>query len=277
MAAAYEAEALRRLHEIEIDILKEIMRVCQENDLTMFIDWGTLLGAMRHGGFIPWDDDIDISMPRKDYERFLEIAPSQLAEGYFLQHFSTEEKSPTYWAKVRRDGTVFVEDYAKDIPIHQGVFVDVMPYDATPEEPAMQEKHRKKIAFWEQVYIAKDVSRTMTRTGMRKLLGMVLRSGLHLLLRPVPKAWLYRKLDRVLRQYEGRGSRYMATICTAKGVRRMDEVFPVKQAKFEDIMVPVPNQPERLLEQAYGDYMQLPPEEQRVGHCPELFDLGNIT
>ena len=107
----YKPEELKRVQEIEVEILQEIIRVCEEYKLQYWVAYGTLIGTLRHNGFIPWDDDIDIGMMREDYEKFIEVAPSALKKGYTLQHFKTDPKTPTYHAKVRKDGTQFVEWY----------------------------------------------------------------------------------------------------------------------------------------------------------------------
>ena len=170
---------------------------------------------------------------------------------------------------------MFVEDYAKNIPIHQGVFVDIYPHDVAPGDPKLREKQQRSIAFWQQVFIAKDIARvTTSRSRLKKLLGGMFRGAVHLCLLPVPKGWIFKKLDDAMRRYAGEKSDYTITLDTPTGVRRLDEVFPLKQGMFEGILVNIPNQPETLLERDYGDYMQLPTEADRVGHCPALFDLG---
>ena len=134
MSVTYTKEQLEKIHSTEVEILSEIIRVCSENDIPWFTVGGTTLGAVRHNGFIPWDDDIDIGMLREDYDKFLALAPSCLKEGYILQHFTVDKRTPTYFAKVRKDGTEFIEYSNHSLPIHHGVFVDIMPYDRIPED-----------------------------------------------------------------------------------------------------------------------------------------------
>lgn len=107
----YYGEELKKVQECELEILAEVIKVCNENSIEYFVIGGTALGAVRHSGFIPWDDDIDIGMTRDDYERFLKIAPSKLKSDLFLQYYVTEPNSPTYFAKVRKNNTQFVEYY----------------------------------------------------------------------------------------------------------------------------------------------------------------------
>ena len=136
-------ETIDRIQQIEFDIMQQIDSICRAHDLTYFAIGGSVLGAVRHQGFIPWDDDIDIGMPRKDYEEFLKYASEELPKGYFLQTFFTEKKSPFYFAKVRKDNTKFVEYYLRDLDIHQGLFVDIFPFDNVPVNESTKKLHYK--------------------------------------------------------------------------------------------------------------------------------------
>lgn len=122
-------EILKKLHMTEISILQEVVRVCEKNQLTYYLIGGTLLGAIRHKGFIPWDDDLDIAMPREDFDKFLDISKYELREGYWV-HFI--DSDPNYWlpfAKVKKRGTIFDEVNSKNIESDKGIFIDIFPLD----------------------------------------------------------------------------------------------------------------------------------------------------
>ena len=125
----YEPEVLRRLQLVLLDMLKDIDSVCRENGIEYFLDAGTCLGAIRHDGFIPWDDDVDLGMRRADYERFLEIAPAALGEGYVVAHPKSDKRVAGMFAKVWRKGTVFSTRETVEAGLPQGIFVDIFPYD----------------------------------------------------------------------------------------------------------------------------------------------------
>lgn len=264
----YKEEDLKLLQKIEIEILAEVIRVCEENGIRYFTVGGTTLGAVRHSGFIPWDDDIDIGMLREDYEKFLAVAPSQLKEGYTLQSFAAEPAMPTYFAKVRKDGTLFVEEYAKDIPMHQGVFLDVMPYDRIPEDPEERERYRKRTDFWEQLYIAKTIKTTSVPHAKHKKIKNAFRALLHGLLHPVSKEWLYRRLDTELRAYNHSDSRLFSTRGQRALECREEDLFPLTAHSFENLTVMLPHNADKVLRTQYGDYMRLPPEDKRYSHRP---------
>lgn len=153
----YSPETLKKVHETEVEVLREVIRVCEENDIPYFSVAGTTLGAVRHDGFIPWDDDIDIGMLRDDYERFLRIAPSKLKKGYTLQHFSVEKNAPAHFAKVRKDGTEFVEENMRHIKMHHGIFVDIFPHDFVPDDEAQMLRHHRRVVMYNQLYLAKSL------------------------------------------------------------------------------------------------------------------------
>ena len=123
----YTEEELEKIQALEIDALKIIVEICEQLEVEYFLIGGTTLGAIRHGGFIPWDDDIDIGMTRKNYIRFLEEAPKYLPKGYFLQTPYNEKNNPYYYSKLRIDGTLFVEYCNHKVKMNHGVYVDIFP------------------------------------------------------------------------------------------------------------------------------------------------------
>ena len=267
----YKPEELKRVQEIEVEILQEIIRVCKKYKLQYWVYGGTLLGTIRHNGFIPWDDDIDIGMMRDDYEKFLKIAPLQLKKGLTLQHFTLDNNTPTYFAKVRKDGTQFVEHYTRNMDIHHGIFVDIMPHDLIPEDEKKRAKYRKTAEWRKQLFIAKSVTETtITRGKRKKLIRTIERRILHLLLLPVSKKWLFNRLDTYIRQYNGTNSHMFTTRAMKVSENALEDVFPLKKHLFENVEVNIPNNYDLVLRRNYGDYMRLPPPEKQITHSPYI-------
>ena len=173
----YNAEILRQLHEELYDVLREVVRVCDTAGIPYFIQGGTAIGAHFFEDIVPWDDDVDLGMTRDNYERFLREAPALLGEGYVLQEFTTERNTPFYFAKVRKRGTRFVEREWVVMPIEEGIYIDIFPYDLVPDKESLRRKQRAKVGFWVNCFMAKSV--WLWRWFGRANNGVVL-----------PKSWL---------------------------------------------------------------------------------------
>lgn len=266
----YSPEQLKKLHEAEIEIFSEISRICENNNIQYFGFYGTALGAVRHKGFIPWDDDMDIAMFREDYERFLAIAPSQLKPGYSLQHFSTEHDTPTYFAKVRKDGTKFIESYLKHLNIHHGIYVDIFPLDKVPIDEKQRKRHFVHRQFWLQLFIAKTLRTTAEHVACKphvRFLANTFRTFLHILLKPVKKSFVFDHLDMCVKKYSDSDSSYVA-YCDALWTWNSDDFFPLEKIQFENCLIPIPRNYDEVLKIRYGDYMTIPPEDKQISHLP---------
>lgn len=125
----YNDKDLRKLQLLELRILKDIDRVCRELGVTYFLDSGSVLGAFRHGGFIPWDDDVDLGMPRADYDRFVAEAPKLLGDDYVVSTPETNQSQAALFCKIWLRGTRFVTEETIEASFDQGIFIDITPYD----------------------------------------------------------------------------------------------------------------------------------------------------
>ncbi len=153
----YSDKELGLLHQELYDILREIVRVCDLLHLPYFIQGGSGIGAFFEQAILPWDDDIDVGMTRDNYRRFLREAPALLGSEYFLQTPENEPQSPFYFAKVRKQGTVFLESHFRRLPIHHGIYVDVFPFDRVPDNQRLQNMHRAYCNFVNGCFMAKVV------------------------------------------------------------------------------------------------------------------------
>lgn len=135
-------EELKQLQRIELEMLIEFDRICRKCGISYSLDGGTLLGAVRHKGFIPWDDDIDVIMLRKEYQKFRKACETELdIERFFLQDYKTDPAYRWGYAKLRRNGTSFVREGQEHIRQHDGVFIDIMVADNVPDEPVKRRLH----------------------------------------------------------------------------------------------------------------------------------------
>lgn len=248
-----EGSTVRKLQQRLLDILIDIDRICRKHNIQYWIDFGTLLGAVRHGGFIPWDDDIDISMPSEDYKKFLEIAPKELSEPFFLQ---TKETDPSYRLllnKVRDKNTFFVtrhEDFTLDY--NKGIYIDI--FEVVPY-PNMTRKLQKKILFWYQkvCFFYSVKQRVTLKNHVASLVFPFIKIGLDLI-------WAIANIKPKNKLgYEKHFSVYGNSYTK-------DMVYPLKDIVFEGKTFLGPADPDRYLTSIYGDYMKLPPKDKRRTH-----------
>ena len=245
--------SLREVQMRILDILVEIDKVCRKHHIQYWIDFGTLLGAVRHGGFIPWDDDIDITLPTGDYQKFLEIAPKELPEPLFLQTKETDHSYRLLLNKVRDKNSFFVtqhEDFTLDY--NKGLYIDLFEAVPYPEiNPKLQKKillsYRKVCHFFT---VKQDVT---LKNHLAALTFPVLKWGLDLLwaiccLKPKNKIGYEKHFNTYGNSYD------------------KDMIFPLKDITFEGKVFLGPADPDRYLTSIYGDYMQLPPVEKRQTH-----------
>lgn len=274
-----DAEALKKLQETELDILLAIDAFCEENGIEWFMDAGTALGAMRHGGFIPWDDDIDIGMIREHYERFVELAQDGLPEGYSLQTFENNESFAGLFAKVYKDGTAFHTKETIEAGCDQGIFVDIFPYDVLAQDSSQRARQLKTARTWQSVsylYHAKTI--TVPHKGV---MGAIERFGCrmaHYFVRAfTSRAAIERRFD-ASRSFGGPASdEYMLLSWPSMKPCRKQDMVPPARVSFCGHALPIAAKPEQYLENMYGDWRQIPAPEDRRTHLPEFLDFGDGT
>lgn len=274
-----EQEILKKLQMTELEILKDFDKLCEKYGLEYFLEGGTLLGAVRHGGFIPWDDDIDVLMPRADYEKLLALYQKNCLEGYYFQCIETDKNYWNFFGKIRKEGTLFVTKEEKDIQTHQGVFIDIFPID-----PVKKKSFRLILADYFQPFIRSVLSR---REGMEirssKKRTELMWTMFQFLLKPFSNKVL-QKIGNMLVKKEIKGiCRYYYRSPISRPDKQMnrywpmDKVYPAKKLNFEGYEFPVFSDYRWYLEQLYGKtYMQLPPEKDRITHEPWKIEIGDV-
>lgn len=280
-------EESRQLKQMLLIMLKDFSELCNTNDIEFMLGGGSCLGAIRHQGFIPWDDDLDIMMMRKDYEKLIQLLESgALAEKYEYNTPSLKNDSKNTFLKIYRKGTLDNELYNENTPFPKGIFIDIFPMDSAPTNPFLQSfksiisdclmgvstcvlyAQYPSIKFKE--FVSKSPS-AKKRYNIRLAIGNILKIIPH-------RVWVY-WFDKFNSSTKSTG---LTTIPTGrkhyKGEIQPTEVFiPVSYTLFEGIKCPIPGDSHTYLSSLYGDYMKLPPEDKRERHfvyqfkcdCPE--------
>ena len=271
---------LRKVQLAQLKIGKEIKRICDLHGIEYFLDGGTLLGAVRHKGFIPWDDDMDIAMTRENYVRFIEAAKSDLGEEFFLQTWETDKRYPMPFAKVRLNGTVFVENASEKSGIHQGVYVDVFPYDVWCTKKRYKKKIWRKRSFLQAMLFTKcRYLKFKSDSALKYLLKIFMFTFLKFLCLFYSKKRLIRKYEKMVNKFNALpgDELYEQTVNLKFGYWIIPRSCFEESVElpFEDELFPCPKNYDEYLTKIYGDYMQPPPEEKRKkGHDIIKVDLG---
>ena len=236
----------KELWAIQLDMLYKVQEICEKYHIKYFADAGTMLGAVRHRGFIPWDDDIDIMMPAKDYDMFIEIAKNELKDPYFLQTDWTDECCYCH-AKIRRSDTtgVLSKDVAANFSFNQGIFVDIFPMEYVPEDEVEYRKYIDHLWMIKKEMLLKRSRWWMYERDNNELHDEMLK---------------LRDYYTVLRRkYQDSGSNTIANLSlpSLKNEIRKDMTLynNVVYAPFEMIKLPIPVNYDAILTRQYGNYM----------------------
>ncbi|WP_430934122.1 LicD family protein [Saccharicrinis sp. 156] len=259
-----------KLQKIDLEIVKEVVSICKENNLKYYMIGGTLLGAIRHKGFIPWDDDIDLGMPRDDYEKFLEVATSKLSSHLDIVNYKTDSSYQYYITRVRNKSTKVIETRIGNDTKYTNASIDIFPLDGTPNNKYLRKFYYLKImtlrALMSLSY--KDSIDHARRRGFleRIFLSIMMRIPTEKLFNPTKIKSL---IDKEMRKYPVAESDIIGCLM---GAYRVGEMVPRKiygKGKcydFEDIKLHGPEYAHDFLQIIYGNYMVLPPESARKTH-----------
>lgn len=265
-------ETISHIKDVELMILKDFARICDENNIEYYLIYGTQIGAIRHKGFIPWDDDIDVILFRQDYEKFLKVMEknpndkytifdSRYNDEYFFQ-FGRMSLNDTYWA----------EYWDKQVSFKLGIHIDLFILDNLPDN-----EFRRKLFIQRCYYMARLYSISVLKfdnysNGINLILNCV--HSIFGLLNLTP-SYFHNKLSKLFRKYEDNSGKYVTDLTLMERVTFMrDDFKPPKKAKFEDMDSYIPNNDFNTLSPIYEDYMKLPPKEERVAHVLNKIDFG---
>ena len=262
---------MNELQKNEFEMLKIFVEICEKLNLRYYLICGSVLGAVKYGGFIPWDDDIDVGLPRHDYEIFCQEAPKYLPEHMFLQNYRTERECPCVISRIRNSNTTYVIKLYKELNCNHGVFIDVMPLDIYPHENVSEfEKQKMKHLRRRSAYLYEKM-----RNVVKSPRTFLVRLWIRLTGR--------KKLNKHIKEFDDfiSNPEFKSNIlCNHGNWQGKLEYAPIDQygngveATFEGLTVRIPEKYDEYLTQKYGDWRADLPEEQKVGHhYYEIMDL----
>ena len=275
----YNSDILRHLHSELKQTLSEVVRVCEAAGIPYFIQGGTAIGSHFFDDIVPWDDDIDLGMTRENYERFLREAPALLDKGYTLQEFSTDTNTPFYFAKVRKVGTRFVESEWVGLPIAEGVYIDIFPYDLIPDDEALARRQRRRVGFWINCFMAKSV--WLWRWLGKANNGVVFPKSflsclaIRAICSVLSKEQIYKRLNKELTRYNNTSASRYNIVRMPKDMIAVEAIANLEPRKFGDMTVMAPANLEAYLRSHYGDIQKWLPEDKRLNHAPEVLWFGH--
>ena len=268
---------IEKLHSLELKIAIEIRRICEKNNIPYFITAGTLLGSVRHGGFIPWDDDMDIGMLRSDYERFLKACKTDLDNNtYYLQNWDTDNDYPFSFSKIRLKGTHIVESFSENSDDKKnGIFVDIFPFDNVPDKIIKQKIQAKKYFICKRLlWIKKGMGKNMKKHSFKH-------KSKYYLFKTFSMLFEYENIKRYFKQTQIRYNNLHTEKVVTDGSYTYDKesilrdwVINLEPIKFENESFLAFKAHDEYLKHFYGDYMKLPPEDKRNRHDVKNINFG---
>lgn len=273
-----EKTDIEKAKKLEVEMLKYIREICVKDNINYYIIAGTLLGAIRHKGFIPWDDDIDIGLFRNDYDRLINALVKDCNSKYFLQNYITDKNFPRCYSKLRYNNTKFIEKNVSKLDIHHGVFVDIFPLDYIPAEKIKSMKFKifmsKKFLGLISISRGVDHSKSWLKSKIKKILSLIISERM--------SNRMFKYVNNTFSKYKDSGHSskllYVTNFFSIYGWRK--ELIPANNfgegifLEFEGEKFKAPYFYHKILTQIYSNYLEYPPIEKRnSGHVLECIEV----
>lgn len=261
---------LRKVQLLELEILDEIVRICSKYKLNYFFIAGSLIGAIRHKGFIPWDDDLDIAMPREDYEKFIKICKNELNNRFFLDASEVSYKYYRLAAKIRINNTIYMQKDLIKYQGHQGIWVDILPLDDT--------NNGKKLKF--QAY-AKSLLEVAIEYKCKVDISekKLWKKSISIFVSILPLRFLKFLQKKIMTFDNNKNYEYFVNLASKydfkKQTFRKKDWIPAKKMFFENKEYNVPNNYDNILRSVYGNYMEIPSKDKQEIHNPVRIKFEN--
>ena len=280
----YDPSILQRLQTLELSILDDFIRVCEENGLTWWAFGGTGIGALRHQGFVPWDDDIDVCLMRPDYDRLNAIFKKELSDKYIVVNADEFDSYPLPTTRITLRDSIFVEEAMKSVkncPL--GIFLDVYAFDHVAPDPSAMKKQAWSTWFYGKLMILSSMPFPLVPfSGIRKKLAHAATFAIWAVMRlfRCSPGRLFQTMKKKVALYNDKPAEayaYFNDTNPFKDFYQHSDMFPLRPLPFEGRTLFFPHELEKTLEVLYGDFMQLPPPEKRKNHFPHQLKFPGET
>ncbi len=282
----YSQEELQRLQDALYQTLAEVDRICRKHGIRYFVTGGTAIGAYFWGKILPWDDDVDVGMMRPDYERFAKVAQQEMGDRFFLQSPETEPHTPFYFMKVRMNGSRFSESTFRHIDMHQGIYVDIFPFDRIPRQRWLQRLQQKTVFALNGLFIATEIWQwkhfgkcDIPEPRKRGWLPCLVT---RLLITLLPKRTIYNIMYRVQTAFnrgkeqgargkriqDARGKEQVKNVITRSEYLPVADIVEAQTVALGPLQVSAPRDLLLYLTNHYGQVRKDIPDEMKVSHRP---------
>lgn len=251
----------KKIWNIQMMLLDKLLQVCDKNHIRCFAVWGTLLGVVRHGGYIPWDDDLDIGFLREDFDKLCRVAANEFHEPLFFQTALTDKKYFMGYARLRHSDTtgIIVDNY--DADYNNGIFIDIYPLDGicpTKWKRQIQYKMKDFYAFWARCYGERQEDKSIIKKALAKSIKAIQSFVSYEYVCGKHNEWCGKYSKSPLEV----GMVYHRNL-VKKYHFKYSAIGELKKGQFENLIIPIPADYEQILSSVYGDYMEFPPIQER--------------
>ncbi len=276
----YQPDVLRKIQKTQLEILEAFIGVCEKYNLSYFMLGGTGIGVVRHNGFIPWDDDIDVAMPREDYDRFLAVIDEEIGDKYRILTPLVDKNYACNVTHLQKKGTKFVPYVSRKMKCELCIDIDIFALDHMPDDPVKRKRQLRKTWFLNKlIFLCGTPAPIIPLKGAKKIIAQIICACAHFGLKVlhISPQFLYKCLLKEAKRYNNEKTEYInafeVTMSHSAYISEK-ELYPLRKMQFEHLMVNMPNDYDTYLRRLFGDYMQMPPENKRVNHCPYILDFG---
>ena len=272
----YTSKLIDKIHEIEMENLNQLIKVCKNLDISFVLYGGSLLGAYKYKGFIPWDDDIDVALLRDDYEKLIRKGNAYLSKGFFIESPFNNKKLPYCYAKLRNQNSKLIEYANKDIDMHKGIYIDIYPIDNIPDNDSLYKKQFSRVRKFIKLYAWRQSWRLSCKPqNSKEYIKQFCKYFVSLLLKVLPSKFYMTKINQAMTMYNQVKTQRTSCLVSPNIDNFYNPLLPFRTIFFENKQMYAPQDLTGHLTRRYGNITELPPEEKRYGHIPYKVEVND--